>query len=146
MELAAALVGAASAIAVGIIGRTGKTRIERDVDLYERPLVTKGDAFDKAALAKLKASIEDRLCGARGRRGLAALTIEAVLYLIVIAASFRILLAIGTIDGEQARALAALLLILCLAFLIFLLAFQAAFVYREVFGVLERLDAKRRRR
>lgn len=149
VELAAALAtaagGAAAALAGGIVNRTGRTRLERDADLYGKLAGMDGGPFDGPVLDKLKASIEDRVLGVRFRRALAALAFEAGVYLLAICAASAILWATGSIDGEQAIAYAALMLIALFAFAITLLAFQASFLYREILGVLERRDAKKKR-
>lgn len=149
-ELMAALVGAAgavvTAVAGGVVNRTGRTRLERDADLYCRLAGMAGGPFDGPVLDKLKASIEDRALGARSGRVLKALAIEACVYLLAICAASAILLATGSIDGEQALAYAALLLIALFAFSITLLAFQASFMYRQILGILERREMKKKGR
>ena len=87
-----------------------------------------------------------RALGVRSGRVLKALAIEACVYLLVICAASAILLATGSIDGEQALAYAALLLIALFAFSITLLAFQASFMYRQILGILERREMKKKGR
>ena len=149
-ELMAALVGAAggavTALVGGVVDRTGRTRLERDADLYGQLAGMDGGPFDGPVLAKLKASIEDRVLGVRSRRVLAALAIEACVYLLAVCAASAILLATGSIDGERALAYAALMLIALFAFAIALLAFQASFMYREILGILERRETKKKGR
>lgn len=150
VELAVALVGAAggavTSVAGGVVNRIGRTRLERDADLYGKLAGMDGGPFDGSVLERLKSSIGDRVLGVRFRRALAALAIEAGVYLLAICAATAILLAVESIDGEQARAYAALMLVALFAFAITLLAFQAAFMYREILGVLERRDANKKER
>lgn len=142
----AAIIGAASvvvsAIAGGIISKTGRTPLEREIDLYVK--ASSMNAFSQSALDKLKTTIEDRMQGKWRERRLEAAIITFAIYIIFLGIAMAILSSFALFLESQWETLTIILLITLVTLMLSLVAFQGVSVHQSIFTILENRERKKR--